>query len=186
MGDHPFLWLVIDNTSSADISTRSAAMSAKRRTAQRPGKPRSRHLREVSRRTPRPSAQSATKDHLSSEITASMPNNMDKMSTARKHKMSSRCCPAKNRRKSAHNERMPTKTDFRDAFCARVRAAREASGYTQKEMARLLGVSADNYVKYESRSHLPHHLIERFCLITKTDMRTLLAEPELLGRKSAV
>lgn len=58
-----------------------------------------------------------------------------------------------------------THTAYRIAFCARTRAARMALGWTQKQMAEALGVEQDAYRKYETRSPLPHHLIEPFCEI---------------------
>lgn len=51
-------------------------------------------------------------------------------------------------------------------FNQRVRALREARGWTQLQMATALGISEERYRKYENRSPLPHDLLERFALIT--------------------
>lgn len=64
----------------------------------------------------------------------------------------------------------PTRSQFRGEFIARIRAAREASGRTQGEMAYALGIPLANYEKYEGRSPLPHHLIGRFAEITRVSL----------------
>lgn len=64
-------------------------------------------------------------------------------------------------------------TDFKRAFIARVRAAREARPYTQAEVADLLGMSQDRYKQYEGRSYLPHHLVTRFCTACGVDFKWL-------------
>jgi transcriptional regulator with XRE-family HTH domain len=51
---------------------------------------------------------------------------------------------------------------FEAAFRERIRRLRKAKGLTAEEMALGLGIPADRYRKYESRSPLPHHLIPRF------------------------
>ena len=60
-------------------------------------------------------------------------------------------------------------TRYRKAFCQRLKAAREAAGYTQITFAKELGLERDTYAKYESRSLLPHHLIPRVCQLTGHD-----------------
>jgi DNA-binding XRE family transcriptional regulator len=62
---------------------------------------------------------------------------------------------------------------FNQVFCARVRAARQACGITQAEMARRLGVSLASYWKYENRTPLPHHLAGEFVDITGIDLAEL-------------
>jgi transcriptional regulator with XRE-family HTH domain len=39
-------------------------------------------------------------------------------------------------------------------------------GWTQKQMAKALSISRENYKKYETRTPLPHRYIEQFCIIT--------------------
>jgi transcriptional regulator with XRE-family HTH domain len=56
--------------------------------------------------------------------------------------------------------------DFNRAFCARVKTARRASGKTQADIARALGISATTYRRYESGSGVPHHLMEDFAAVT--------------------
>lgn len=38
---------------------------------------------------------------------------------------------------------------------------------TQSDMARLLGISRATYCRYETRTGLPHHLLEEFAAITR-------------------
>lgn len=64
---------------------------------------------------------------------------------------------------------------FNEALCARVKRWREEKGWTAAQMATALGVPPDRYRKYEVRSPLPAYLMERFCLITATDLENLLA-----------
>jgi DNA-binding transcriptional regulator YiaG len=70
---------------------------------------------------------------------------------------------------------------FLQAFCGRVRAAREACGMTQAEMARRLEVSRSAYQRYETRTPLPHHLIDEFAEITGVDIKDLLSGSEIIG-----
>jgi transcriptional regulator with XRE-family HTH domain len=62
---------------------------------------------------------------------------------------------------------------FTRGFCTRVRAHRLARGFSRAEMARALGVTIAAYEKYETRSPLPHHLIEPFAVITGADLEEL-------------
>jgi transcriptional regulator with XRE-family HTH domain len=68
-------------------------------------------------------------------------------------------------------------TEFRALFCARIRALRRARHMTQAEMAQALGVGAEAYRAYETRSPLPHHLIEPFARITGIDIDELFETP---------
>lgn len=58
---------------------------------------------------------------------------------------------------------------FNRNYIMRVRAARLDSGLSQADMAKALGISKDRYQKYEQRSPLPLHLVERFALICRVD-----------------
>lgn len=61
-------------------------------------------------------------------------------------------------------------TAYKAALCRRIQAARESIDMTQEQMAAALGIKRDRYSKYEvGRSMLPHHLIPRFCELTKHD-----------------
>jgi transcriptional regulator with XRE-family HTH domain len=73
---------------------------------------------------------------------------------------------------------MMTAIDFNPTFCARVRAIREAHKKTQSEMARILGVTEKAYEKYESRSPLPHYLIDRFAQAMGVDIDELFMPPK--------
>lgn len=60
--------------------------------------------------------------------------------------------------------------DFKVSFTARVRWARLGRGYTQVQMAELLGsLDPGKYKQYETRSYLPHILVPRFCLLCGVD-----------------
>jgi transcriptional regulator with XRE-family HTH domain len=53
-------------------------------------------------------------------------------------------------------------TGFRD----RLRSIRIELDWSQAEMAEALGISLDNYKKYEIRSKFPPHLLEKLALVT--------------------
>ena|SRR5215471_5968994 len=57
---------------------------------------------------------------------------------------------------------MESPSEFKAGFVARVRRARKATGWNQREMAEVLGIPLKNYEAYESRVLLPHHLIWQF------------------------
>ena len=88
---------------------------------------------------------------------------------------------------------MQSRSDFKKAFIERVREARDASPYNQRQMAELLGTSTANYEKYETRSCLPHHLIGRFALAAGVTVAFLLTgreeekpkRPEPVGQHAA-
>jgi len=67
---------------------------------------------------------------------------------------------------------------YTKALQTRMRVAREARGYRQKDMAELLGITKDAYEKYETRSRLPHHLMERFALATGISLTWLITGHE--------
>jgi transcriptional regulator with XRE-family HTH domain len=71
-------------------------------------------------------------------------------------------------------------SEFNDAYLDRVKNLREARGLTAAEMAKSLGVPAERYRKYETRSPLPPYLIERFCLVGGCDVKYLIT-----GKKRA-
>lgn len=86
-----------------------------------------------------------------------------------------------------------SRSEFKKAFITRVREARDASPYNQRQMAELLGTSTANYEKYETRSCLPHHLIGRFALAVGVTVAFLLTgreeekprRPESIGQRGA-
>jgi transcriptional regulator with XRE-family HTH domain len=63
---------------------------------------------------------------------------------------------------------------FIAALCRRVRTLRTRRGWTAAQMATALGIPAERYRKYETRSPLPSYLMERFCLIVDCDLDFLL------------
>jgi DNA-binding transcriptional regulator YiaG len=67
-----------------------------------------------------------------------------------------------------------TETQYKQTFISRVKSARIATGMKQWQIAESLGMPQDKYKQYESRSLLPHHLIGRFCIITRIEPDWLL------------
>jgi transcriptional regulator with XRE-family HTH domain len=67
-----------------------------------------------------------------------------------------------------------TETQYKQAFIKRVKAAREATGMKQWQVAEALGMPQDKYKQYETRTLLPHHLIARFCILTRITTEWLL------------
>lgn len=65
-------------------------------------------------------------------------------------------------------------TEFNEALCARVRALRVGREWTAEQMATALGIPAERYRKYETRTPLPHYLVERFALIVGRDIEFVL------------
>ncbi len=63
---------------------------------------------------------------------------------------------------------------FKHEFTRRVKEARIARGWKQWEAGEALGIPQDQYKQYEGRSLMPHHMIGRFCLITRVDYEWLL------------
>jgi len=67
-----------------------------------------------------------------------------------------------------------TETEYKQLFMARVAQARIARGLKQWQIAEALGMPQDKYKQYEKRSLLPHHLIGRFCIVTRVDPEWLV------------
>lgn len=61
-------------------------------------------------------------------------------------------------------------SQFQSQFCARTKLARQEAGHTIESMATALVILKTTYAKYEYRTPMPHHLVERFCLITQVDI----------------
>jgi hypothetical protein len=70
---------------------------------------------------------------------------------------------------TVHMAESETETQYKQAFIARVKSARVATGMKQWQIAESLGMPQDKYKQYEGRSLLPHHLIGRFCLVTRIE-----------------
>lgn len=80
---------------------------------------------------------------------------------------------------------------FNNAYCGRLKRFREETQMTAAQMAELLGVPADRYRKYESRSPLPPYLMEKVCRIVGCDLEHLLVgkprertKPLIVARKT--
>ena len=63
---------------------------------------------------------------------------------------------------------------FNNGYCDRVKRFREETGMTAAAMAELLGIPADRYRKYETRSPLPPYLVGKFCQIVGWDVEHLV------------
>lgn len=72
----------------------------------------------------------------------------------------------------------PASSDFTKLLHERMRQARERAGHTQRDMATILRITQAAYEKYETRSRLPHHLLEPFALATGISLNTLLGAPD--------
>lgn len=71
---------------------------------------------------------------------------------------------------------------FNQGLCERTQRFRKERNWTQQQMATALGVPVDRYRKYETRSPLPHYLVERFCLIVDCTVDELLLGIPRKGR----
>lgn len=78
----------------------------------------------------------------------------------------------------------PRELQFNQAYIARVKALREAKGWTSEQMAIALGIPAERYRKYESRSPLPTYLLEAFAQITDADPLYVLTGKRASARKA--
>jgi DNA-binding XRE family transcriptional regulator len=86
--------------------------------------------------------------------------------------------PDRRRRNNSLEHQKPRNAGgFNATFCARLRVARVAGGITQAEIAQALGVNLSSYQKYETRTPLPHRLVERFVVLTGADFAELFAPP---------
>ena len=64
--------------------------------------------------------------------------------------------------------------EFNEALCARVKCLRTALGWTAEQMALVLDIPVERYRKYESRTPLPHYLVERFALVVRREVEFVL------------
>lgn len=62
-----------------------------------------------------------------------------------------------------------TPKKFRERMCRRTRQIREDLRYDRVQFAKLLGVTYAAMQRYEERTPMPPHVIERFCLVTGYD-----------------
>lgn len=73
---------------------------------------------------------------------------------------------------------MSSPAQYRKEFVDRVRIARVSAGFSQGQIASLLGIDANTYAKYEQAegqaSMLPNHLVEVFCIATKISEKWLM------------
>lgn len=67
-----------------------------------------------------------------------------------------------------------TPAEFESMYIARVKALREATGMTAKQMSVALQIPFERYKKYETRTPLPHSLIEQFAVIARVPVEFVL------------
>lgn len=72
-----------------------------------------------------------------------------------------------------------TPAEFESMYIARVKALRVVTGMTAAQMATALQVPFERYKKYESRTPLPHELIEKFAIIARVPIEFVIT-----GRKT--
>jgi transcriptional regulator with XRE-family HTH domain len=78
-----------------------------------------------------------------------------------------------------------TPAEYLKALLRRTQGLRERRNYTQAQMASFLGISVAVYKKYETRSPLPHRLINKFCLLADTDETYFLTGKSTVHKKLA-
>lgn len=70
----------------------------------------------------------------------------------------------------------PTRPEsYASEFCARLMAARVASGLSPQDLAASVGLDADTYAQFESGMLLPHHLMVPFVEATGANLTHLLS-----------
>lgn len=76
--------------------------------------------------------------------------------------------------------------DYTAKFVERTRVARETAGFDQpKDMAAALGLPPSTYIKYETRTCLPHHLIPKFCAVAGINYQQLFGAPSKASQGNA-
>lgn len=77
-----------------------------------------------------------------------------------------------------------TDADFLDEFCERTRSARITAGFNDlKEFALLMGIAPDTYLRYETRTPLPHRYIPKFLRLTGVSADVLFTGRRIEQRK---
>ena len=66
---------------------------------------------------------------------------------------------------------------YNKALAEKVKSARKLSPHSPREIADMLGISLDQYYRYESRTPMPPYLIPAFCKITDIKMLNLMRPP---------
>lgn len=77
-------------------------------------------------------------------------------------------------RQNARMRELMTPAEYEAMYIARVKALRVLSNMTAQQMATALNVPFERYKKYESRTPLPHALIEQFALITRVPVEFII------------
>jgi transcriptional regulator with XRE-family HTH domain len=67
-----------------------------------------------------------------------------------------------------------TERAYHQAFRDRLKRLRDDLGYSQSQMAEALGVSLQNYKKYEIRSKFPAHMLNKLALITHRPLKFIV------------
>lgn len=84
-------------------------------------------------------------------------------------------CPVQIRTDCPTKPAMQTAAStLRREICRRTRELREARGLTQAQVAANLGIGEEAYRKYESRSPMPHVLLERFAILVGSEVSYII------------
>ncbi len=75
-----------------------------------------------------------------------------------------------------------TPEEFEAMFIERTKALRAHRGMTSAEMAAALDIPVDRYRKYESRTPMPHDLLERFAIIAGVTLDFLVSGRRVAGK----
>lgn len=75
-----------------------------------------------------------------------------------------------------------TPEEFEAMFIERTKALRELRNMTSADMAAALDIPADRYRKYESRTPMPHSLLEKFALIVGVSVDFLVSGRRVAGK----
>jgi DNA-binding XRE family transcriptional regulator len=73
---------------------------------------------------------------------------------------------------------------YRRAFCAATRQARQDARFTQEEMAQKLGLDEGTYKNYERGTALPHRFIVAFCVHASITIADLYTRVDTIFKKN--
>lgn len=73
---------------------------------------------------------------------------------------------------------MLSKQSFNKLFCMRTKEIRERTNRSPKDVADFLRIKPDTYLRYETRSPLPHYLIPPFCKLFEIQVDMLMRVEE--------
>lgn len=68
-----------------------------------------------------------------------------------------------------------TEAAFNAAIHSRIRTLRESKGWTQKQVAKWLGIGVERYKKYETRSMMSPYMQRKFCDLVGVSLDFLIS-----------